>query len=87
MVKYLKVAVSHAKSSGRKGKRADGQSSQQLRVSTQVGYEERFLLQGAVLHCTAARGGGVTIPGGVPEPWRRGTEGRGHSWGGLDSVI
>ena len=32
-----------------------------------------------VLHCTAAQGGGgVTIPGGVPEPWGCGTEGRGQ---------
>ena len=35
--------------------------------------------------------GGVTIPGGVPEPWRCGTEGRGQWawWGGLglDVVI
>ena len=35
---------------------------------------------------TAAHGGGgVTIPGGVPEPWGCGTEGRGQWawWGGL----
>ena len=34
----------------------------------------------------AAQGGGeVTIPGGVPEPWRCGTEGCGQwaRWGGL----
>ena len=33
----------------------------------------------------AHRGGGVTIPGGVPEPWGCGTEGRGQWawWGGL----
>jgi len=32
---------------------------------------------------TAARGGdGVTVPGGVPEPWRCATEGCGH--GGVD---
>lgn len=39
---------------------------------TQVGYEERFLLQGAVLHCTAARGGGGHHPWGCPgavETW------------------
>ena len=40
----------------------------------------------------AARGGGgVTVPGGVPEPWGCGTEGRGQWawWGGLglDVVI
>ena len=31
------------------------------------------------------RGGGVTIPGGVPGPWRCGTEGRGQRawWDGL----
>lgn len=32
---------------------------------TQVGYEERFLLQGAVLHCRAARGGGGSPSLGV----------------------
>ena len=35
---------------------------------------------------TAAQGGGgVTVPGGVPEPWRCGSEGRGQwaQWGGL----
>ena len=33
--------------------------------------------------------GGVTIPGGVPEPWRCGTEGRGygHGGGGLGSDL
>ena len=34
----------------------------------------------------AARGGGgVTVPGGVPEPWGCGTEGRGQwaRWDGL----
>lgn len=39
---------------------------------TQVGYEERFLLQGAVLHCRAARGGGGHHPWGCPgavETW------------------
>jgi len=40
---------------------------------------------------TAAREWGVTIPGGVPEPWGCGTEGRGQwAWGGglgLDLVI
>lgn len=30
---------------------------------------EMFLLQKAVLHCTAVWGGEVTIPGGVPELW------------------
>lgn len=46
---------------------------------------EMFLLQKAVLHCTAVWGGEVTIPGGVPEPWGCGTAGRGHWawWGGL----
>ena len=31
------------------------------------------------------RNAGVTVPGGVPEPWRCGTEGRGQwaRWGGL----
>ena len=37
------------------------------------------------------RGGAVTVPGGVQEPWRCGTEGRGvWAWGGglgLDPVI
>ena len=30
-------------------------------------------------------GGGVPVPGGVQEPWRCGTEGRGQQtwWGGL----
>ena len=34
---------------------------------------------------TAKGGGGVTVPGGVPEPWRCGTEGRGQWawWDGL----
>jgi len=41
---------------------------------------------------TAAHGGGgVTVPGGVPEPWGCGTEGRGQwaQWGelGFDSWI
>jgi len=38
------------------------------------------------LYCsgTAAQGGGgVTVHGGVPEPWRCGTEGRGYGHGGM----
>ena len=30
--------------------------------------------------------GGVTIPGGVPEPWGCGTEGRGYGHGGVGWV-
>ena len=55
----------------------------------QAGYEEQFLCQKsgdavAQLHREGA-GGGVTIPGGVQELQRRGSEGRGQWawWGGL----
>lgn len=43
----------------------------------------KCLLQRVVLHCTAARGGTDTIPGGVPEPRGCGTEGCRHSRLGL----
>lgn len=39
------------------------------------GQHHRELLKGA--GCPGARGCGVTIPGSVQEPWRRGTEGYG----------
>jgi len=48
---------------------------------------KNFFSERAVRHCTAAQGGGgVTILGGVPEPWRCGTEGPSQWtwWGGLD---
>lgn len=36
------------------------------------------------MSCTAAEGGGrVTDPGGVPEPWKWGTEGWSVGWVGL----
>ena len=37
-----------------------------------AGYKEKFLLRknGEVLAQAAHGGGGVTIPGGVQEPWR-----------------
>ena len=45
----------------------------------QVGYYGKFLLKksGDALAQAAQGGGGVTISGGVPEPWRCGTEGCG----------
>ncbi len=54
----------------------------------QVGYEEKFLLRksGAAVAQAAQGGGGVTVPGGVPEPCGCGTEGRGQWawWGWAD---
>ena len=45
----------------------------------QVGYEEKFILRksGEALVQAAKGGGGVTVPGGVQEMWRCGTEGGG----------
>ena len=45
----------------------------------QVGYYEKFLLRksGEALAQAAQGGGGVTVPGGVQELWRCGTEERG----------
>ena len=42
----------------------------------QVAYYKKFLLRksGEVLEQTVQRGGGVTVPGGVQEPWMCGTE-------------
>jgi len=51
----------------------------------QVGYEEKFLLRksGAAVSQAAQGGGGVTVPGGVPELCGCGTEGHGQwaRWG------
>jgi len=46
-------------------------------------------LKGWLCIGTAAQGGGgVTIPGGVPEPWGCGTEGRGQwAWWGWDDEL
>ena len=46
----------------------------------QIGYEEKLLLQksGEAVAQAAQGGGGVTIPGGVPEMRRCGTEGHGQ---------
>jgi len=45
----------------------------------------------SVIGTSCPGSGGVTVPGGAPEPWRCGTEGRGQwaRWGGLgfDMVI
>ena len=51
---------------------------------TQVGYQEEFLLIKSS-DAVAQGGGGVTVPGGVPELWGCGTEGRGQwaRWRGL----
>ena len=50
-------------------------------------YWETFHLRksGSALAQAAQGGGRVTIPGGVPEPWRCGTEGHGQWvwWDGL----
>ena len=50
-----------------------------------MGYEETLLLRksGEAVAQAAQGGDGVTILGGVQEPWRRGTEGRGKwaRWG------
>jgi len=35
----------------------------------------------------AQRGGGIAVPGDVQEPWRCGTEGRGHGADGLLDLI
>ena len=42
--------------------------------------KKKILLRknGEALAQAAQGGGGVTIPGGVPEPWRRGPEGHGQ---------
>lgn len=42
--------------------------------------KKKILLRenGEALAQAAQGGGGVTIPVGVPEPWRRGTEGHGQ---------
>ena len=51
---------------------------------SQVGYEEIFLPpKSSQAVAQLPRSGGVTIPGGVPEPWGCGTEGRGQwaRWG------
>ena len=42
----------------------------------------------AVLYCTAAQGWGVTVPGGVSELWRCGTEGCGQwaRWAGVGAL-
>jgi len=51
-----------------------------------VEYLKRFLLRkksAQALAQTAHGGGAVTVPGGVQEPWRCGTEGRGQwAWCG-----
>ncbi len=40
-------------------------------------------MSGAAVAQAAQGGGGVTVPGGVQEPWRCGTEGRGQwAWWG-----
>ena len=41
---------------------------------------KNVLSERAVMHCDSCpgRGDGVTVPGGVKEPWRCGTEGRGQ---------
>ena len=51
---------------------------------SQVGYEEIFLPpKSSQAVAQLPRSGGVTIPGGVPEPWGCGTEGRGlWAWSG-----
>ena len=53
----------------------------------QVGYEKRFPLRksGAAVAQAAQGGGGVTVPGGVPEPCGCGTEDvvSGHGGGRL----
>ena len=50
-----------------------------------VGNQERFFSKRTVLRWHSCPwSGGVTVPGGVPEPWGCGTEGRGHGgvgWG------
>ena len=48
-----------------------------------VGYEEKFLLwkSGQALAQAAQGGGGATIPRGVQELWRCGTEGHGQCYG------
>ena len=45
----------------------------------QIRYQEKFLLHqsGDALAQAAQGSGGVTVPGGVQEPWRSGTEGHG----------
>ena len=51
--------------------------------------EKRLRKSSNALAQAAQGGGGVTIPGGVPEPWRCGTEGCSQWawWGWADSWI
>ena len=44
-------------------------------MEVQVGYQEKSLRKSSWALAQAAQGGGgVTVPGGVQEPWRYGTE-------------
>ena len=53
---------------------------------SQVGYEEKSLFQKMCTDTDCPGGGGVTVPGGVPDLWRCGTEGHGQWawWSGLE---
>lgn len=59
---------------GRKGAERDaGKKGMNVRLAIRMNFSER-----AVMHCTAAQGGdGATVPGGVKETRRCGTEGHG----------
>ena len=58
------------------------------KLGTNSGYQEKFVLRqcGEALAQAAQGGGGVTVPGGVQELWRCGTEERGQWawWDGLE---
>lgn len=64
---------------GRKGAERDaGKKGMNVRLAIRMNFSER-----AVMHCTAAQGGdGATVPGGVKETRRCGTEGHGFMGNG-----
>ena len=62
------------------GERSDGLRLCQERLRLSI--RKHLFSKRAVLQWHSCPGsGGVSIPGGVEEPWRWGTEGRGQWWG------